>query len=167
MKRALRLQHSPIRRPPIPPQKQPMLLQASYSIRIDERVGEIQIELVAMQTGRKSGRVGIPVKDVEGRLLIAKQIVVDPLIPDQIVRSHPCKHPRQFDGSKDEVVAASRPSACRCDDRLDLGRCLVSVLRPEPVVSQRGHHHDTDNADHDLHPDGAGNLDQHNMCSKG
>jgi len=64
-----------------------MLLQASYSIRIDERVGEIQIELVAMQTGRKSGRVGIPVKDVEGRRLIAKQIVVDRIIPDQIVRS--------------------------------------------------------------------------------
>jgi hypothetical protein len=36
-----------------------------------------------------------------------------------------------------------------------------------PVVRQRGHHQDADNADHDLHPDSAGNLDQHEMCSKG
>jgi hypothetical protein len=58
-------------------------------------------------------------------------------------------------------------STSRCDDRLNLRGCFVSVLRPRPVVRQRGHHQDTDNADYDLHPDSAGNLDQHDMCSKG
>lgn len=50
-------------------------------------------------------------------------------------------------------------SACRCDDRLNLRRCFVSVLRPGPVVSQRAHHQDPYGADHDLHPDSTGNLD--------
>src|SRR5450432_1566066 len=46
-------------------------------------------------------------------------------------------------------------------------RCFVSVLRPRPVVSQRGHHRDTGDANRNLHPDSAGNLDQHEMCSEG
>ena len=57
-------------------------------------------------------------------------------------------------------------TCCR-DDRLDLRRRLVSAFRPRPVVRQRGHHRDTSNADHDLHPDGARDLDQHDMCGKG
>src|SRR5450631_1151657 len=46
-------------------------------------------------------------------------------------------------------------------------RCFVSVLRPRPVVSERGHHQGTDDADHNLHPNSARNLNQHEMCSKG
>src|SRR6266478_3276916 len=45
-----------------------------------------------MQTGWKSGCVGIPVQDIEGRRLVAEQVVVDPVIPDQVVRPHPREH---------------------------------------------------------------------------
>jgi len=35
-----------------------------------------------------------------------------------------------------------RLSTCRCDNRLNLRRCFVGILRPRPVVGQRGHHQD-------------------------
>jgi hypothetical protein len=43
-----------------------------------------------------------------------------------------------------------RLSTCRCDNRLNFRRCFVSILRPRPVVRQRGHHQYADNAGHDL-----------------
>src|SRR6516165_6652028 len=39
--------------------------------RIDERVGEVEIQIVAVQTRRKACRIGIPIEDIEGRRLIA------------------------------------------------------------------------------------------------
>src|SRR6516165_6030263 len=59
------------------------LLVQRKPVGIDERIGEVEIEIVAMQTRREAGRVGVPIEDVESRRLISKQIVVDPVIPDQ------------------------------------------------------------------------------------
>jgi hypothetical protein len=91
------------------------------------------------------------------------------VLPTQRHRRRHCVPRRPcFVASPFRVEADTRRlSTCHCDHRLNLRRCLVSILRPRPVVRQRGHHQDADNADHDLHPDSAGNLDQHEMCSKG
>src|SRR5258708_20469445 len=40
---------------------------------VDERVREIEIQVIAMQTGWKSGCVGIPVQDIVCRLLLEKK----------------------------------------------------------------------------------------------
>ncbi len=45
---------------------------------------------------REPRRVAVPVEDVEGGRRVAEQTVVDPVVPDQIVRPHPGKHARQF-----------------------------------------------------------------------
>src|SRR5262249_52705041 len=71
--------------------------------RLAERAGDVEIQIVDVQTRRKARRIGVPIEDVEGRRLIAEQIVVDPVIPDQVVGSHPCKHPRQ-------IVAVNNPA---------------------------------------------------------
>ena len=63
---------------------------------IHERVGEVEVDVVAMQAGRQAGRIGIPVQDVESRRLVAEQVVVDPVVPDQVVRPHPGEHPCQI-----------------------------------------------------------------------
>ena len=49
-----------------------------------------------MQPRRQPGGVVVPVQHVEGRRRIAQQIVVDPIIPDQVVRPHPGEHAREL-----------------------------------------------------------------------
>src|SRR5215831_16858423 len=63
---------------------------------IDERIGEVEIYVVMMEARRQTGRIGVPKQNVERGRLVAEQIVVDPVIPDQIVGSHPCKHASKF-----------------------------------------------------------------------
>src|SRR5271166_1977336 len=62
---------------------------------VDEGIGEIKVDKVAVETGRQPGRIGVPVKDVEGRRRVAEQVVVDPVVPDQVVRPHPGEHAGQ------------------------------------------------------------------------
>ncbi|MCY1418602.1 hypothetical protein D9M71_341650 [compost metagenome] len=45
-----------------------------------------------MQGGRQAGVVVVPVEDVEGRRLFAEQVVVDPVVPHQVVGAHPGEH---------------------------------------------------------------------------
>ena len=58
-----------------------------------ERVVLEDIQQVAMQGGRQARVVVVPVENVEGRWLLAQQVVVDPVVPHQIVGAHPGKHP--------------------------------------------------------------------------
>src|SRR4030095_11495614 len=63
---------------------------------IDERVGVDEIEEVGMQTGGQPRRVVVPVEHVEGRRRVTEQIVVHPVVPDQVVGAPPGEHGRQL-----------------------------------------------------------------------
>ena len=63
---------------------------------IDVRVGADEIEEIGVQLGRKARRVVIPVENIEGRRGVAEQVIVDPVVPNQIVGSHPSKHAGEF-----------------------------------------------------------------------
>jgi len=49
-----------------------------------------------MQPGGQPRSVVVPVENVESRWGVAEQIVVHPVVPDQVVRAHPCEHARQL-----------------------------------------------------------------------
>ena len=63
--------------------------------RLDEVVGERELHEVAVQAGRQVRRVGVPVEDVERRRVLAQQVVVDPVVPDQVVGTQPREHAGQ------------------------------------------------------------------------
>ncbi len=66
-------------------------LQAS---RMAQRVVLEEIQQVAMQSGGQARVVVVPVEDVERGRLLAQQVVVDPVVPDQVIGAHPGEHPR-------------------------------------------------------------------------
>src|SRR3984957_14772107 len=55
----------------------------------DQRVGRAQPEEVPVQAGGHPGGVRVPEQDVERRGLPAEQVVVDPVVPDQVVGTQP------------------------------------------------------------------------------
>ena len=63
---------------------------------IDERIGVYEIEEVGMQPGGQPRRVVVPVENVEGGRGVAEQVVVHPVVPDQVVGAHPGEHARQL-----------------------------------------------------------------------
>jgi len=54
-----------------------------------QRVVLEEVQQVAMQRGGQARVVVVPVQDVEGRRFLAQQVVVDPVIPDQVIGAHP------------------------------------------------------------------------------
>ena len=71
-----------------------------------------------MQPRRQSRGVGIPVQHVEGRRALAHQVVVDPVVPDQIVGAQPGEHLGQVLALEHAARAAERA----CDvERLQVG----------------------------------------------
>ncbi len=52
-------------------------------------IGLQQREEVRMQSRRKPGGVRVPVQHVEGRRLVAHEVVVDPVVEDQVVGAQP------------------------------------------------------------------------------
>ena len=63
---------------------------------LGERIFEIQVEKVTVQSGRQVGRVVVPVQDVEHGRTVTEQVVVDPVVPDQVVGTQPGEHLRQL-----------------------------------------------------------------------
>ena len=63
--------------------------------RVHERVLQGHADEVAVQSGRHPRRVGVPVEDVEGRRVLAQQVVVDPVVPDQVIGPQPREHSGQ------------------------------------------------------------------------
>src|SRR6266568_3604026 len=57
--------------------------------RMGKRIGFVQVEQVAMQFGGQARRVVIPVEHVKGCRILADQVIVDPVVPDQIVGAQP------------------------------------------------------------------------------
>jgi len=53
--------------------------------RMGKRIGFVQVEQLAMQSGGQARRVVIPVEHVEGCRVLADQVIVDPVVPDQVV----------------------------------------------------------------------------------
>ncbi|CRI74747.1 Uncharacterised protein [Chlamydia trachomatis] len=51
-----------------------------------------EVQQVAVQGGGQARVVVVPVQDVERRRFLAQQVIVDPVIPDQVVGAHPGKH---------------------------------------------------------------------------
>jgi hypothetical protein len=58
----------------------------------DERVLQGKVQEVAVQCGRHPGGVSVPEQHVEGRRLLPGQIVVHPVVPDQVVGPQPGEH---------------------------------------------------------------------------
>src|SRR3990167_11392956 len=58
----------------------------------DQRVGLEHVDELAVQCGGQARGVVVPVEDVEHRRFIAEQVVVDPVVPDQVVGAHPGEH---------------------------------------------------------------------------
>src|SRR4051794_423092 len=50
-----------------------------------QRVVEHKVEVVAVQPSSQPRGVAIPVENVEGRRLLTKQVVVNPVVPNEIV----------------------------------------------------------------------------------
>ena len=60
--------------------------------RLGEAVVDRQVHEVAVHGRRHPHRIGVPVEDVEGLRGVAEQVVVDPVVPDQVVGSQPREH---------------------------------------------------------------------------
>ena len=60
--------------------------------RLGQRVGHGDLDEVAVQPGGHPGGVGVPVQDVERRRGLSLQVVVDPVVPDQVVGPEPGEH---------------------------------------------------------------------------
>ncbi len=54
-----------------------------------QRVVLEQLNQIAMEGGRQTCGVVVPEQDVEHRRLVAEQVVIDPVVPDQVVGAHP------------------------------------------------------------------------------
>src|SRR5262249_53307318 len=65
-------------------------------VRVHEWVCEVKVDVVMMEAGWQTSGIGVPKKNIEGRGRVAEQIIVDPVVPDQIIRPHPCEHARQL-----------------------------------------------------------------------
>ncbi|MNI12734.1 hypothetical protein D3C73_659280 [compost metagenome] len=59
------------------------------SARVGQRVVLEEVQQIAVQSGRQTRVVVVPVEDVERRWLLAQQVVVDEVAPDQVVGAHP------------------------------------------------------------------------------
>ena len=64
-------------------------------IRTRERVVEREPDEVAVQAGGEPHGVLVPVQDVEGGRRLAQQVVVDDVVPHEVVRAQPREHPGQ------------------------------------------------------------------------
>ena len=63
--------------------------------RLRQRVADRDVDEVAVQRRAHPGRVGVPEQDVEVRRLLALQVVVDPVVPHQVVGPQPGEDLRQ------------------------------------------------------------------------
>ena len=71
-----------------------------------ERVLQRDVDEVAVQRRGHVRRVGVPVEDVEGRRVLAEQVVGDPVVPHEVVRPQPGEDAGQR--AAVEVAAARR-----------------------------------------------------------
>ena len=60
--------------------------------RVDQVVAHRDVDEVGVQPRRHPGGVGVPEQDVERRRLLAEQVVVDPVVPDQVAGPEPGEH---------------------------------------------------------------------------
>jgi hypothetical protein len=98
-----------------------------------EGVADGEPHQVAVQAGGHPGRVSVPVQDVEGRWRPPPQVVVDPVVPDQIPRTQPREHLGQG--------PAVQVSPCRRGGNGRPGGALVERRsgRPRPGLVEHGH----------------------------
>ncbi len=106
--------------------------QHRRSARPGERVVQGQADEVTVQGGRQPGGIRVPVQNVEGLRRPALQVVVDPVVPDQVVGPQPGEHL----GERPPVQVAAR---CRGGDRC-CRRGLVDhrAGRPGPCLVKHG-----------------------------
>ena len=83
------------------------LAQHLHLAGVDVRVVLEDAEQVGMEGRRQARGVGVPEQDVEGRRVVAEQVVVDPVVPDQVVRAQPGEDARHL-GAVDDALALDR-----------------------------------------------------------
>ena len=62
-----------------------------------------------MQLRRQVRGVVVPEQDVEGRRILAHQVVIHHIVPDKIIRTHPGKHACQIIAFKDAFASGIFP----------------------------------------------------------
>ena len=60
--------------------------------RPDQWVGLNLIQEITVQLRRQAGSVIVPIQNIEYRGFIAHQVIVDYIIPDQVIGSHPVEY---------------------------------------------------------------------------
>jgi len=78
---------------------------------VGESVVERGPDEVAVQAGRQPDAVLVPVQDVERGRVLAEQVVVDEVVPDQVVGTQPREHARH-------VLARQHALLARTLDRI-------------------------------------------------
>ena len=102
--------------------------------RLGQRVAQGDLDEVAVQRGGHPGGVGVPVQDVERRRRLALQVVVDPVVPDQVVGPEPGEDLGQRarrPGSRGPRDAAIAAVAVRSS--------ISAAAVPGPGLVQHGH----------------------------
>ena len=99
-------------------------------------VGFEQFQEIAHQRRRQVGRIGIPEQDVECRGIITQQVIVDHIVPDQVIGPQPGKAPRKA-GAFDHTLFL-RPLPRERDAVVRYQRRRFGIAR---LGFEHAHHH--------------------------
>ena len=81
-----------------------------------------------MQLGWKIGRIIIPEQDIIWRWIFAHQIIIDDIVPDQVIRTHPGKHAGEIIAFEDAFPARITPSNFETALRHHLPQLAIVLL---------------------------------------
>ena len=99
-------------------------------------IGLKQLQEIAHQRRRQVGRIGIPEQDIKRRRIIAEQIVVDYIVPDQVIGPQPSKATREAAALNHALFRGALP--CQSDA---IVRHKARSLRVAGPGFQHAHHH--------------------------
>ena len=103
--------------------------------RLGQQVALEDVEELAVQRTGQVRLVVVPGQDVERRRCIAHQVVVDPVVPHELVGPHPGEHRTQRPGVED--AGAARPPPGDRQQPLRLEGADHGLARPSRAASRR------------------------------
>ena len=67
--------------------------QQRNSTGMRERVAQSDVEHLAVQSGGQARRIVIPVEHIKRGRVLTNEVVIDPVIPNQVIGAQPGEHP--------------------------------------------------------------------------
>ena len=148
-----------------------------HGARVHQLVGGHHVEQLVMEAASQPGRVRVPGEDVEGRRVLAEQVVVHPVVPHQVVGAQPGKHRRHLpavdhSGAARHLLGDREGLRCPEEEHLPVGLAVeqgdehrrgVNLVLPqggEVRLRDRGRH-PAQAAAHDVHIRRTGDLAGH------